>query len=530
MALVNLIQSFGFGTLYAKDLRGTRRVFSHALIHSGPDELITCGKASRRGRAVAVARYTDASHCESYSTWFLSGAWRTITAGHSAMVRGNVEATKEAKHLLDQLYTHGRTMQTDGRLVVSQNSGLTTVGYPERRARMNAGCSLLETAVLCEKNTLLSSSFVSHETGRGGTADGPNYRRAACTVLPILGNLNFSVVWQSPRLVSRGFRALLRRIARGIGYKPIPSRKQSPPLLPTLVTSFEEDLGQRRASLPTLGISRSYSGAQRYSPTGIGPHSSISHSSGSAYSFPPTSAGPFDGLNSSSSDDWIARPSSTPLRHTSFSSTMRISGQRPSNSNKDWPYPSPHQQSSVHNSEQPTLPSLPVPSPGSDPSPSATSGDQRPTRKRGKLPKETTDFLKAWLHRHSDHPYPSEDEKKQLCHATGLSMSQVSNWMINARRRILAPARPHSGPTTTTPYPQAPPSTGGGPVRRTSLPMGSSPYDPGLQLYHSMSLQSYPHAYPQQRSHTTHSTPLPYNHNPYPPEQPYLDGPSYPSY
>ncbi|KAI0785176.1 hypothetical protein C8Q75DRAFT_699759, partial [Abortiporus biennis] len=52
-------------------------------------------------------------------------------------------------------------------------------------------------------------------------------------------------------------------------------------------------------------------------------------------------------------------------------------------------------------------------------------------RKRGKLPKPVTDFLKDWLHRHSDHPYPSEEEKKQLCHATGLSMSQVSNWMIN---------------------------------------------------------------------------------------------------
>ncbi|EJC98032.1 uncharacterized protein FOMMEDRAFT_97368, partial [Fomitiporia mediterranea MF3/22] len=52
-------------------------------------------------------------------------------------------------------------------------------------------------------------------------------------------------------------------------------------------------------------------------------------------------------------------------------------------------------------------------------------------RRRGKLPKPTTDFLKDWLHRHSDHPYPSEEEKKQLCHATGLSMSQVSNWMIN---------------------------------------------------------------------------------------------------
>jgi hypothetical protein len=61
----------------------------------------------------------------------------------------------------------------------------------------------------------------------------------------------------------------------------------------------------------------------------------------------------------------------------------------------------------------------------------------RPQRKRGKLPKETTDFLKSWLHRHSDHPYPSEEEKKQLCNATGLSMSQVSNWMINVRDNLL---------------------------------------------------------------------------------------------
>jgi hypothetical protein len=56
---------------------------------------------------------------------------------------------------------------------------------------------------------------------------------------------------------------------------------------------------------------------------------------------------------------------------------------------------------------------------------------ERPKGKRGKLPKPVTDYLKDWLHRHSDHPYPSEDEKKQLCQATGLSMSQVSNWMIN---------------------------------------------------------------------------------------------------
>ncbi|KAL5482660.1 TOS8 [Sanghuangporus weigelae] len=97
----------------------------------------------------------------------------------------------------------------------------------------------------------------------------------------------------------------------------------------------------------------------------------------------------------------------------------------------------------------------------------------RPARRRGKLPKPTTDFLKDWLHRHSDHPYPSEEEKKQLCHATGLSMSQVSNWMINARRRILAPAqRTPQGPTTTVPsFPLG--STHSSNVART--PLGLSP-------------------------------------------------------
>ncbi|KAE9388917.1 hypothetical protein BT96DRAFT_835597, partial [Gymnopus androsaceus JB14] len=52
-------------------------------------------------------------------------------------------------------------------------------------------------------------------------------------------------------------------------------------------------------------------------------------------------------------------------------------------------------------------------------------------RKRGTLLKETTDILKAWLHRHSDHPYPSEEETKQLCHATGLAMNQVTDWMVD---------------------------------------------------------------------------------------------------
>ncbi|KDQ11109.1 hypothetical protein BOTBODRAFT_114847, partial [Botryobasidium botryosum FD-172 SS1] len=54
-------------------------------------------------------------------------------------------------------------------------------------------------------------------------------------------------------------------------------------------------------------------------------------------------------------------------------------------------------------------------------------------RRRGKLPKQVTETLRAWLMAHTEHPYPSEDEKRMLCRQTSLSMSQVSNWMINVR-------------------------------------------------------------------------------------------------
>ncbi|CDH57984.1 predicted protein [Lichtheimia corymbifera JMRC:FSU:9682] len=60
-------------------------------------------------------------------------------------------------------------------------------------------------------------------------------------------------------------------------------------------------------------------------------------------------------------------------------------------------------------------------------------------RQRSNLPKPVTAILKNWLAEHKKHPYPNEDEKCQLVRQTGLARNQISNWFINARRRILRP-------------------------------------------------------------------------------------------
>ncbi|KAK4502840.1 hypothetical protein PRZ48_006266 [Zasmidium cellare] len=56
-------------------------------------------------------------------------------------------------------------------------------------------------------------------------------------------------------------------------------------------------------------------------------------------------------------------------------------------------------------------------------------------RKRSNLPKQSTEIMKTWFDQNITNPYPSEEQKAIFSNATGISMTQVSNWFINHRRR-----------------------------------------------------------------------------------------------
>ncbi|OQN97072.1 hypothetical protein B0A48_16876 [Cryoendolithus antarcticus] len=67
--------------------------------------------------------------------------------------------------------------------------------------------------------------------------------------------------------------------------------------------------------------------------------------------------------------------------------------------------------------------------------PSHYEYQQGKTRKRSNLPKQSTEIMKYWFDQNIANPYPSEEQKQVFANATGISMTQVSNWFINHRRR-----------------------------------------------------------------------------------------------
>ncbi|KAB5590407.1 Homeobox protein [Ceratobasidium theobromae] len=155
-----------------------------------------------------------------------------------------------------------------------------------------------------------------------------------------------------------------------------------------------------------------------------------------------------------------------------------------------------------------TVPVPPSDAPALSASPAPSPPPAPPQRRRGKLPKHVTETLRTWLLSHADHPYPTEEEKKMLCNVTSLTLSQVSNWMINARRRILVPASKQQAAlnATTGPYMGIARSSAATDLARANrqsvsiphvapthaLPPSLDPYAGAYSLPHDMHRSSYP--------------------------------------
>ncbi|CAH8637016.1 unnamed protein product [Schistosoma curassoni] len=58
------------------------------------------------------------------------------------------------------------------------------------------------------------------------------------------------------------------------------------------------------------------------------------------------------------------------------------------------------------------------------------------TNRRKNATRETTSLLKSWLNEHRKNPYPTKGEKIMLALITKMSLTQVSTWFANARRRL----------------------------------------------------------------------------------------------
>lgn len=64
------------------------------------------------------------------------------------------------------------------------------------------------------------------------------------------------------------------------------------------------------------------------------------------------------------------------------------------------------------------------------------AGEGKLRKRRGNLPKETTDKLRTWFVAHLDKPYPTEEQKQELMRTTGLQMSKFSH-----QETLLLPTR-----------------------------------------------------------------------------------------
>ncbi|KAI3660036.1 hypothetical protein MP638_005314 [Amoeboaphelidium occidentale] len=58
-------------------------------------------------------------------------------------------------------------------------------------------------------------------------------------------------------------------------------------------------------------------------------------------------------------------------------------------------------------------------------------------KQRRTLPHSVSTYLKQWLQENRSHPYPTEEQKMQWSKQFDMTLVQVNNWFVNARRRYL---------------------------------------------------------------------------------------------
>uniref|UniRef100_A0A2K6EV30 Iroquois homeobox 4 n=1 Tax=Propithecus coquereli TaxID=379532 RepID=A0A2K6EV30_PROCO len=73
---------------------------------------------------------------------------------------------------------------------------------------------------------------------------------------------------------------------------------------------------------------------------------------------------------------------------------------------------------------------------GGNISPVSRYGTMDSGTRRKNATRETTSTLKAWLQEHRKNPYPTKGEKIMLAIITKMTLTQVSTWFANARRRL----------------------------------------------------------------------------------------------
>lgn len=60
-------------------------------------------------------------------------------------------------------------------------------------------------------------------------------------------------------------------------------------------------------------------------------------------------------------------------------------------------------------------------------------------QRRGCLTHKQNNVLRLWLFSNFDNPYPQTEDKENLTKETSLSLTQINNWLINARSRVWKP-------------------------------------------------------------------------------------------